>query len=181
MKNVNLMLGRFQPLTNGHIKCIEYAWKAHGLPTVIALIRTKEEKLDPKRPFPSYVLKNIYNKLFRGDSRVVDIVEVSNADIVKNSLMLRELGYNIKSWTCGTDRYNIYNDMSIKYSEDAQLDSDFKCLEIQRCDDDISATKVRESILSNDINTFNKLTPYSTLQENNSVFDELKSYIERSK
>ena len=44
MRRVNVMVGRFQPLTNGHLKCVETAWEKKGVPTVLCMVNTKEEK-----------------------------------------------------------------------------------------------------------------------------------------
>ena len=182
MKEVNLILGRFQPLTNGHLRCVEDIWNEYNRPTVIAMIDTPESKLDEKHPFPSSILLNIYKDLFKNDKRIEDIVLVKNADIVKNAEILRGLGYEIHSWSCGSDRYKSYSDMSIKYKDRAKLPDDFKCIEIKRSDEDISATKVRQALKNDDFKTFSSLTPYSTLQsmmKGNRVYNELKEWINK--
>lgn len=159
MRRVNVMVGRFQPLTNGHLKCIEEAWNVLGVPTVICMVNTKDEKVDERKPFPSSLLKPMYEEFIKS-KHIVSIELVINADIVKIGEMLKEKGIEICSWTCGTDRYDSYSKMAEKYHHQAYLSEDFKMIEVQRSDDDISATIVRDSIYKNNLETFLKMTPF---------------------
>lgn len=160
MIKVNIMVGRFQPFTKGHYKCVENAFEKKGVSTVIAMIDTPDEKTDEKHPFPSSMLLPIYKDLFEKDDKVLDIILVKNADIVKIGELCKNNGYEIVSWTCGTDRYDVYKNMADKYHDKAGLSDDFEVIEIKRSDEDISATKAREALINDDKVTFNKLTPY---------------------
>jgi FAD synthase len=161
---VNIVLGRFQPFTNGHMACIEQAFDETGYPTVICMIDTPETKVDEKHPFASSILLPIYTELFSKNSKVADIVLVKSADIVKIGELLWEKGYQIGSWSCGTDRLSTYTRMSTNYAEKAHLTSDFKMIEVKRGDEDISATKVRQALIDNDYKTFVAMTPLTTLR-----------------
>ena len=176
----NIIIGRFQPLTDGHMKCVETAWKQLGIGTVICLVDTPENKVDKRHPFSTSILLPIYNDLKSTYKYILDIIIVKNADIVKIGEMLNDR-YEIKSWTCGTDRIDAYKIMSQKYKEQAGLADDFQMIEVKRSDDDISATRVRQALLSGDIKTFNKLTPYNTLssyiKEPNKVYNILREKI----
>lgn len=159
MRKVNVMIGRFQPLTNGHLKCVEAAWKKKGVPTVLCMVNTKEEKVDERKPFPSSLLLPIYEELTK--TTHIDSIElVVNADIVKIGERLLEKGIEIYSWTCGTDRYEAYSNMASKYHVQAHLSEDFEMIEVERSDEDISATDVREAIYNDDIMTFCELTSF---------------------
>lgn len=172
-KSVNIIVGRFQPFTQGHMKCVMEAWEKHGVPTVICMIDVKDEKVNESRPFPSSLLLPIYeNTLY---SHLINSIKlVSSADIVKIGEMLWNDGYEIISWTCGTDRYSGYLRQSINYKTQAHLSENFDLIEVERCDEDTSATLVRNAIKNNDIKTFNKLTGgiYNEL-----VFETFKKYI----
>jgi nicotinamide mononucleotide adenylyltransferase len=176
----NIVIGRFQPLTDGHMKCIEAAWKQLGIGTVICLVDTPENKVDSRHPFSTNILLPIYNELKNTFKYINDIVVVKNADIVKIGEAVNNK-YEIKSWTCGTDRIDSYTTMSTKYKEQAGLAEDFRMIEVPRTDDDISATRVRKALLDGDIKTFNRLTPYNTLRsyikEPNKVYNILRSEI----
>ena len=159
MKKVNIIVGRFQPITIGHIKCaIEAFDKNGGHRTVLCMIDTPDSKVDARHPFPSSMLLNIYKKLFIGSRDkshcIEDIILVKNADIVAISEALREKGYEPISWSCGTDRYASYKSMTERYAEKAGLPENFKVIEIKRTDDDVSATKLREALLADDKKTF---------------------------
>lgn len=181
-KKVNIMVGRFQPFTKGHMKCVDYAYDKLKIPTIIAMINTPDNKVDKKHPFPSSLLLPIYKNMFEKNPKIEDIILVSNADIVKIGEELYNAGYEIASWTCGTDRIDSYSKMAEKYKERAHLSDDFQMLEIKRSDEDISATKVRQAILDNDYDTFFKLTPpmslKSRIKTGNNIFNILKQQLE---
>ena len=178
IKRINAVVGRFQPFTKGHMKCVEMAWNELHVPTVICMINTKDDKVDERKPFPSSLLVPLYNEAFKKDERIAKVVLVSNADIVKIAEACRAEGYEICSWTCGTDRYDDYKKMSEKYGEKAGLTDDF---EVKRSDEDISATKVRQALLDDDKKTFDKMTPFGTLSQHlkgdKSVYEVLKKQI----
>ena len=176
----NIMVGRFQPLTDGHMKCLETAWNQLKIGTVICLIDTPENKIDKRHPFSTDTLLPIYNELKNTYKYINDIIVVKNADIVKIGELLNNK-YEIKSWTCGTDRIDSYTDMTNKYKKQAGLADDFKMIEVKRSDDDISATRVRKALIDGDVRTFNKLTPYNTLslyiKETNKIYNILREKI----
>jgi hypothetical protein len=69
--------------------------------------------------------------------------------------------------------YMVNND---KYRDELGVLPEFGLYEIQRGDDDISATKVRQSLLDNNVKEFNKMTPNSL----HSMFNDLKQKLETS-
>lgn len=180
-KKINIMIGRFQPFTNGHMKCIEYAYEKLNIPTIIAMINTSDEKVDEKHPFPSSLLLPIYKDMFDRNPKIEDIILVKNADIVKIGEELYNMGYEIASWTCGTDRIESYSKMAEKYKDRAHLSDDFQMLEIKRSDEDISATRVRKALLDDDFQTFKKLTPIMTLKSRikagNDIYNILRNQL----
>ena len=161
MKQVNIIIGRFQPITNGHLKCAAQAFERHGCPTVLCMIDTPDSKVDARHPFPSSMLLPLYHDLFDGQekSHIEDIILVKNADIVKAAEILRDKGYEIRSWSCGTDRVESYTKMAEKYAEKAGLPADFEVIEIKRGDDDESATKLRQALKDDDKTTFFRMFP----------------------
>ena len=164
MKPINIMIGRFQPFTNGHMKCVDEAWKKKHVPTVIAMIGVKEEKVDEKHPFPSDMLLPLYNDIFKGNPRIEKVILVKNANIVEIGETLYNEGYQICSWTCGTDRLESYQKMAEKYKDKAHLSDDFEMIEIKRTDEDISATKARQALVDDDKKTFASLTPLMNIK-----------------
>jgi cytidyltransferase-like protein len=180
MKKVNITIGRFQPFTNGHMACIETAFQEVGVPTIVCMIDTPDNKVDIKHPFPSSMLLPMYKSLFKKNNMVEDIILVKNAAIDKIGETLWDMGYQICSWTCGTDRFSSYDKMAIKYADQAHLSSDYKTIEIKRTDEDISATKVRKAILDDDYDTFVAMTPLVTLQsrlQGKECYNELREQL----
>lgn len=154
MKQVNIIIGRFQPITMGHIKCAEQAKSKTRCKTVLCMIDTPDNKVDARHPFPSSALLPLYNDLFKGKGLIEDVVLVKNANIVAVGEELYKRGYEIRSWTCGTDRVSSYSRMASKYSEEAHLAANFELIEVKRTDDDVSATMARNALLNDDRTTF---------------------------
>jgi len=177
---INIVIGRFQPFTNGHMKCIDEAYKKFKVPTIICLIDTPETKVDKRHPFSTDILLPIYKELAKDYKNIIDIITVKNADIVKIGEVVNDK-YIIRSWTCGTDRIDSYTKMSNDYKEKAGLADDFEMIEVKRGDEDVSATKAREALINGDVKTFNALTPYNTLRnhlkEPNRVYNILREEI----
>ena len=90
-KRVNILVGRFQPITKGHLKCIKYVWEKYNTPTVILMIDTKVP--NERHPFNSNVLVPMYKELFKSSPMIADILLVKNADIVTNHELLMSKGY----------------------------------------------------------------------------------------
>ena len=176
MKKCNILIGRFQPMTNGgHLKCAEQAMKKLNVPTLFMMIETKESKLDSKHPFPSSMLLPIYSKALKTNKNVAGIVLVKNANIIELVETCRNNGFEPISWTCGTDRYDAYQKMVDKYAEKIDLDPNFQLLEIKRGDEDSSATKLRNYLRNDDINSFEKdFIPCNNI---NSVFNKLRTQL----
>ena len=89
MRRINIMVGRFQPLTKGHLKCIEYSYNRKKVPTIICMINTADDKVDEKKPFPSSILLPIYKNLAKNNDVIEDIILVQSADIVKIGEILK--------------------------------------------------------------------------------------------
>ena len=150
--NINIIVGRFQPLTKGHLKCAKYHVR-----TVLCMIETK--KTDSKKPFLTSDFIDLYKSLLLDDKDIIDIILINNADIVKIKEICENLGYNIKYWTCGTDRFADYDRMARKYAPEVEV------IEVPRTDEDISATKARKALMDGDEYEFYKLFIPITLKQ----------------
>lgn len=162
-KRVNIMVGRFQPFTKGHLKCIETVWRQTGTKTVLVMIDTPTSKINESHPFSSELLLPICEELFKHYNFIEKIILAKNANIVDINETLNSLGYEICSWVCGSDRYDSYKSMVDRYGEQINLPEDFKLIEIKRGTQDISATQVREALINKDYLTFTKLMPFMPL------------------
>lgn len=161
---VNIMVGRFQPITTGHLKCVNEIQKKTGNPVILCMIETI--KTDERHPFPSKFLVPYYKQL-----PIENIVTVKNADIVKISEQLED--YQISGWVAGTDRYDSYKKMATKYAREADLADDFSMIEIPRTDSDVSASKLRECIKNDDYEGFLKMSAI----KDKKYYEGLRKYI----
>lgn len=183
MEQVNILVGRFQPLTLGHMKCVDEAWNKYKLPTVLCMIDTQLNKTDSKHPFPSTILFPLYSRIIKKFSKIKDIILVKNADIVQISEILKGFGYQIACWTCGSDRAADYKRMIKDYGHKANLAPSCDVLEVNRPADALSATKVRQLIKDGNLSEFCKSTPWGqsirlrTRAEKD--FNLLKTWIDR--
>ena len=157
MEKVNIIIGRFQPFTLGHLKCAQEAQRRLGVKSVLLVINTVKQ--DARHPFLTKQIEKILDKMCKEEPTLTGYVLVKNADIVKNVEILREAGYEPVSWTCGTDRYAQYETMVKKYGKDIDLDDNFEVIEVKRGDEDISATAVRQALRNNDEDTYISLVP----------------------
>ena len=177
MKNVNICLGRFMPFTKGHYKMIEYGLKHNGLPTVIFMISNK--KMDKKHPFSDELIQKEMNILKKSLNGIENTAYVSSADIVKLGQWCYENNYEPQLWITGSDRLAAYKRQAEnpKYQDLGHFPSSFTTLEVPRTDEDISATKVREAIMNDDLDTYKKMMPKGTEK----LFDEFKEALSRVK
>lgn len=177
MKKVNICLGRFMPFTKGHYKMIEYGLKHNGLPTVIFMISNK--KMDKKHPFSDELIQKEMDMLKKSLKGIENTAYVSSADIVKLGQWCYENNYEPQFWITGSDRLAAYKRQAEnpKYQDLGHFPSSFTTLEVPRTDEDISATKVREAIMNDDLDTFKKMMPEGTEK----FFDEFKEALSEIK
>lgn len=177
MKKVNICLGRFMPFTKGHYKMIEYGLKHNGLPTIIFMISNK--KMDKKHPFSDELIQKEMDMLKKSLKGIENTVYVSSADIVKLGQWCHENNYEPQLWITGSDRLAPYKRQAEnpKYQDLGHFPSSFTTLEVPRTDEDISATKVREAIMNDDLDTFKKMMPEGTEK----LFDDFKEALSQVK
>lgn len=159
MKNINIIVGRFQPISNAHINCAYEAFAKKGIKTILCIIDVKEEKVNELHPFPSSIILPIYKELFFNHDIIEDVVLVKSANIVQIDELLYNMGYEIDSWVCGSDRIVDYTRMSQKYKAESHLTPTFEMIEVKRNDKDISATLLRQFLLIDDYKNFSNISP----------------------
>lgn len=163
--DVNLIIGRFQPLTLGHVELIRNAAKERKV--VIGVVRGA--KPDPERsPFSYDLQKEIIDKVLHETSNnlnVAGIIELKSAAIDGVIEALRDKGFELKKIICGADRAKAYISMAkepkyltpygIKNIDVEVLERDPESEGVKG----ISATKVRESIKAGDYKTTEEMVP----------------------
>lgn len=179
MTKANILLGRFQPLTRGHIKCAMEGFRKNGIKTLLCIIYTPQEKKDLRHPFATEELMELYIETIKANSRYFhkeDIIFVKSAAFPIIFDEMEKRGYEPVGILCGTDRVKDYKRQASKYTtrEGKYID----CIEIKRSDEDISATKAREALLNGDKETFYNIVEIPlSLKYKNSIFEKLQKII----
>lgn len=174
-KKVNIIAGRFQPFTEGHMKVVEQLYKANGLPTFILVVRGS--KADPaKNPFDEDTQLAMigaiqdHNKMIEGAA----VIGTAGIDTIFNAV---RPAYEPVLWGAGTDRLKAYKYQIDKYKEELNALPELDAHEIKRSDEDISATKVREALKTDDEATFKKMTPKGM----HKMYEQLKTIMQEVK
>lgn len=178
-ERVNIFIGRFQPFTTGHVKVLETLYKQNNYPVVVFLVKSKTAKKEDaiKRPYNVDTQLEMLKAVQKEYKFLKEVIVVPSAAI---DTMFNELRpkYEPVLWGTGTDRMKAYGYMvdNQKYRDELNVLPEFKLYEIQRGDDDVSATKVREALIEGDKKSFEKMTPKSI----HPMFSELKHKLEAS-
>jgi len=132
-----LIIGKFEPPTLAHIRIIQQM-----INPIVVVVHTKVSR---QKPFSKEIIAKLFSEYeiyphFIETGYIVDILDI--------------LKITPEYLVCGTDRFKHYQDIICKNKLSLQL------REVNRLDSDISATKVRYSLMSNDEFLFRKLMPY---------------------
>jgi len=166
MTKVNIVIGRFQPFTVGHLKCCTNVYKQRGLKTVLCVIDTT--KADAKHPFVTKMMWSAFKSLAKQYDEIEDVVLVKSADILKIGEAVASKGYSVETWSCGSDRIDAYTRMCKKYAPEVDV------IEIHRDDSDVSSTQVRALIKAGKEDQFKELTP----KPMHKLFNQFKDALE---
>lgn len=134
-----LIIGKFMPLTKGHIALIEFGIK-NCERLIVAVCSVKSEPIDGDLRF-SWVKKHFYN------NNKVEVVHITNEDLPNSSESSR---YISKVWA--EYMQNLYSEVNIifaseKYGEYVAeyMNAEYMLFDVERKTIPISATKVREN------------------------------------
>jgi phosphopantetheine adenylyltransferase len=168
-RTVSLFLGRFQPMHAGHLKVISKMTNP-----VVCIIKGKKSSEDKDtNPFPLDVQIKIAERLLPKTVRVISS-DMGYVPAIIDKIQ-NEFDEQVNEIYCGPDRVVDYKKqidrVNSKLPEGAKLD--VKVISIDRDDDGISATKVRESLKGGDVKKFTELTsPKLT-----TMFNQLREYL----
>jgi len=152
---VNIVVGRFQPPTLGHIKLLRQLHAVNDLPVVVVQVRSKSGE---NTPFENELITKIWMDIVRQYNFIAGVVETQTGFIYNILDSLRPL-YEPVLWGTGSDRLKDYERQISKYGPEANVLKEFQPYEVKRTGENISATKVRNAILEDNEAEFKKLTP----------------------
>ena len=154
--NGAIFIGRFSPPTKAHMQIVENAYKRYD---TVTLNIVKSGKNDPSNPFPIDLQMQMWQTVF--PNLEIQISQTGNIITIIN-----KADNNINAVLAGTDRKDGY-EKQLARMPDVTVD------EIQRTDEDISASKVRQALKDDDVQTFKQMMHPKTYQ----FYDELKQYV----
>ena len=164
-KTVGIFSGRFQPCTSAHAKIIETIGKENDSGIIFLVKGKKTSKDTEKNPFDTETQKKMLELVA---PKNVQIKIISTGFFV-DELNLMPEGTKFVAYA-GSDRVKSYTSYT-KYMEDERT---LEVKEIERTDDDISATKVREALKEGDEGTFKKMTHKNV----HKMYNELKEILD---
>lgn len=164
-KPVNVIVGRFQPLSLGHFQMGKDLVAENGAPVVYVYIRSKSGE---NSQFSDSLTDSYMSDLVKKHSHVEDAYAMTGSFIPVVIMELQRRGYEPLLIGAGPDRYNTYNGM-VKRMKNIETIPGFAIHELPTRI--TSATEVREAIKKDDESKFKKLTPafmhkyYKEMQE----------------
>ena len=170
LEPVNVVLGRFQPFTIGHLGMAKELEKINGLPSVYIYIRSKSGK---NSKFSERLTVNYMEDVVKGQDLVRDAYPMTASFIPIVIKETQRRGYNPVLIGAGEDRAKAYASMA-KRMKDVSVHPDFKIQELKgRL---TSATEVRQAITDDDEKKFKKLTP----KQVHPYYKQLKGELEKA-
>ncbi len=173
MIEVNVIVGRFQPFHNGHLKMIQQLKKENGLPSILAVVHPGHNS-SGKSPFN----EDLVNKYMK--SVVSDHSDCISGYFLINRGLLgviygksKQHGFIPKAFGAGDDRFEDLKKQS-EYLKKAGGDfpDDIKIIQTKRSS---SGTEVRKKLDSEDFVSFKKLVPPAV----SSVYSQLVSSVKK--
>jgi cytidyltransferase-like protein len=178
LKPVNLLIGRFQPFHNGHLKMARKLKEENNLPCIVAVVHPGHNT-SGKSPFDEDLVKKYMESVVRENPDLI-----SGFFIVNRGLLgviygtAKTHGFSTKLIGAGEDRIKDYT-KQIEYLK--KNGSDFpKDISIVETPRSTSATEVREKIKNEDFTSFKKLVPPSISSLYNSLVNGMNSHIKIS-
>lgn len=154
--NGALVVGRFSPPTRAHVEMVRDAILKYDK---VVLNIVDSGKTDDQNPFPIELRVEMWKKIFP----TLDIQTSKTGNLIT---IINKAERNINAVVCGTDRVETYK-KQLARSPDVVVD------EVERLEDDISATKVRQALKDDDKNIFWSMMYPSHYD----FYDDLKQYI----
>ena len=175
MRDVNLLVGRFQPFHNGHLKMAKIMKKENDLPSIVAVVHPGHNN-SGKSPFDEDLVKKYMEAVVRENGDLI-----SGFFIVNKGLLgviygtAKKHGFSPKAIAAGEDRLVDYK-KQVEYLK--KNGSDFpKDISIVETPRSTSATEVREKIKNEDFTSFRKLVPPSISSLYNSLVNGMNSHV----
>ena len=118
-KEVNIVIGKFQPFNNGHLKLIKKANQTNGLPVVIMVVKGSKNFI--KGDVMDRMMSIVSNEL----PDIIDSYKYIDDDLLSSAINGLGNKYNPKTLTIGSKRLDNYLLQSRSLKKRKKLDKDF--------------------------------------------------------
>lgn len=175
-KKINIIVGRFQPFHNGHLKMAEEMYKINKLPTVLVCVNNGKNA-SGKSPLSKFILDHLFKSLIEDEQYIKDYIFVDSGFVINIIDKIRP-EYEPIIWAAGEDRIEGYKkQIEFITKNNKSLHPDFKFILTDRL---TSSSAIRNYIENNDFAAFKSLVPSSIQSEwiliKNSIDESNKIY-----
>jgi hypothetical protein len=167
-KEVNMVIGKFQPFNNGHLKLIKKANQSNGLPVVIMVVNS------PKNFIKGEIMDKMMSIISNELPDVVDSYKYIDNDLLSSALEGLHGKYNPKTLTIGTKRLDNYLLQARSLKKRKKLDKDFI---LQTAPEWVSSSEILNDLGEKNYLNFKKNVPKGLA----SIWEELTRCYESSK
>jgi hypothetical protein len=167
-KEVNIVIGKFQPFNNGHLKLIKKANQSNGLPVVIMVVN------GPKNFIKGEIMDKMMSIISSELPDVVDSYKYIDNDLLSSALEGLGGKYNPKTLTIGTKRLDNYLLQARSLKKRKKLDKDFV---LQTAPEWVSSREILNDLGEKNYLNFKKNVPKGLA----SIWEELTRCYESSK
>lgn len=159
LEPVNVIVGRFQPFHNGHLKMATFMKEKNDLPCIVAVVHPGHNN-SKKSPFSTDLVKKYMESLVREKSDLIKGFYIINRGLLGIVYgAAKEHGFLIKAIGAGEDRIEDYKKQEEylkKHGSD--FPDEIKIIQTPRT---TTATEVREKLKNEDFLGFKKTVPSS--------------------
>ena len=172
-----LVIGRFQPFTNGHLKMINELYQKTQSNVIIGIVEGKKSSQDKvKNPLDYGQRAQLITQALKETNIPFIVMKFENGYLPS---IIETINNNVNKvnkiyMACGSDRFPTYTRLLDKAKEEIE-DLDYELVEIKRTGEDISATKIRNAIKTGDYDYYSKNVPEGIADEN--TFEKLKGIL----
>lgn len=152
-KKVNIVIGKFQPFNNGHLKMVKKANQNNGLPVAVFVV-----KAGPHSFIDDQTMDKMMHIVSNDLSDVIDSVHYVDDDLLSTALQTLGENYDPKTLTVGKKRLDNYLLQTRSLKKRKRLDAAFQ---IQTSPDWVNSQEVSKTIQEKNYMEFKKHVPKS--------------------
>ena len=171
LKEVNLLVGRFQPFHNGHLKMAKFLKEKNDLPTIVAVVHPGHNK-SGKSPFTEDLVAKYMEAIVKDNPSLIAGYFMTKRGLLGVIYgMAKGMGYKVNLIGSGDDRIEDYKKQS-EYLKKAGGDFP-KEIEVVETPRTTSGTEIINSIGEEDFLAFKKLVPQGVSSFYNSLLSSI--------